>query len=415
MTRQSEIYAGVDLGSSKIAAVIMELDGERKDVIGVSMVPSQGGIRAGQVVAIDETIEGIRTAVEEASRMADCHISSIRLAVSGPGTLGFNSDGTVAVRGGRVTPDHVARVLETASAVKLPADRLLLHTLPQEFVIDGHDGIRTPVGMSGVRLEARVHAVTCNRPSLSNAMECCKKAKLDVSSTVFSGLASSAAVLSREERELGVVLVDVGGGTTDMAVWYDNALVHTVSFEWGGDELTRHLARGLRTPSESAEKIKRRHGCAMASMVGDGETMEVPGVGGREPQIRQRHLLCELLEPLLEDFFARVAQEIDVAGCREQLAAGVVLTGGTSNLEGIADLGMDVLIRMPVRIGRPGQAMGAESELGGLHDVVADPAYATATGLCLSTFESASVRSAPKRRDIPGWLRKLRPTIEAWF
>ena len=415
MSKNTEIYAGVDLGSSKIAAVIMEIDQGRRDVIGVSMVPTEGGIRAGQVVAIDKTIEGIRTAVEEASRMADCHISSIRLAVSGPGTMGFNSDGTVAVRGGRVNADHVSRVLETASAVKLPADRQLLHTLPQEYVIDGHEGIRTPVGMSGVRLEARVHAVTCHRPSLSNAMECCSKARLDVNDAIFSGLASSTAVLSQEERELGVVMVDVGGGTTDIAVWFDNALVHTVSFEWGGDELTRQIARGLRTPSESAEKIKRRYGCAMASMVSDGETMEVPGVGGREAQVRQRHLLCEILEPLLEDFFARVAQEIEVAGCREQLAAGVVLTGGTSNLEGIAELGMDVLIGMPVRIGHPGQAASAESELGGLHDVVANPAYATATGLCLNTFAGHTVQQTSRRREMPTWWKKIRPTIESWF
>ena len=240
-------------------------------------------------------------------------------------------------------------------------------------------------------------------------------ARLEIDSTVFSGLASSVAVLSQEERELGVVLVDVGGGTTDIAVWYDNALVHTVSFEWGGDELTRQIAKSLRTPYESAEKIKRRYGCAMASMVTDGETMEVPGVGGREPQTRQRHLLCEILEPLLEDFFARVAQEIDVAGCREQLGAGVVLTGGTSNLDGIADLGMDVLIGMLVRVGKPGQAGDSGNDLGGLHDVVADPAYATATGLCMDTFSTATAEKTAKRREAPGWWKKLRPTIESWF
>ena len=426
MAQKAEIVAGLDLGSSKIACVIMESDRDRRDIIGVSMVPTGGGIRAGHVVAIDKTIEAIRTAVEEASRMADCHITSVRLSVGGPGTAGFNSSGTVAVRGGRVTADHVVRVLETASAVKLPTDRQLLHTLPQEYVIDGHDGIRTPLGMTGVRLESRVHAVISSRPALSNAMECCHKANLEVTRPIFSGLASSAAVLSEEERELGVVLVDVGGGTTDICVWYDNALVHTASFEWGGDELTRQIARGLRTPGDSAEKIKQRFGCALASMVADGETMEVPGVGGREPQVRQRHLLCEILEPGLEDFFAKVEHQIDVAGCRELLAAGVVLTGGTSNLEGIADLGMDVLIGMPVRVGKPCsmQSDGNGSNggggyggggYGGLHDVVANPIYATGVGLCLDTFEKDFVSQAKPTSRRPGWWKRLRPALDSWF
>ncbi|MGM0576605.1 MAG: cell division protein FtsA [Myxococcota bacterium] len=409
MVQKSEIVAGLDLGSSKVSVVILESDGERQDVIGVSMVPTGGGLRAGHVVAIDRTIEAIRTAVEEASRMADADISSIRLAVSGPGTMGFNSEGTVAVRGGQVGDQDVSRVLETASAVRLPDDRQVLHTLPQEYIIDGHEGIRTPEGMTGVRLETRVHVITAGRTALTNAVECCNKAGLTVERAVYGGLASSAAVLSPEERELGVVLVDVGGGTTDLAVWYDDALVHTVSLECGGDELTRQIARGLRTPGDAAERIKQRFGCCMATMVSDGETMEVPGVGGREPQVRQRHLLCEILEPGLEDFFARVAREIEVAGCREHLAAGVVLTGGTANLEAIAELGQDMLIGMPVRVGAP-------SGFGGLSDVVQDPRHATAVGLCLDGFDQAP--QGPLRRPKSGGSRFWRPVrklIQAWF
>ena len=250
MGNKTEIVAGLDFGSSKVAVVIMELDGDRRDVIGVSMIPSGDGLRAGNVVAIDRTIEAVRTAVEEASRMADCDLPRARLSVSGAGTMGFNSEGTVAVRSGRVTETDVARVLETAGAVKLPDDKQVLHTLPQEYNIDGQDGIKTPQGMTAVRLETRVHVITCSRTALTNAIECCNKAGLAVERATYSGLASSASVLSNEERELGVVLVDIGGGTTDIAVWSDNALVHTTSLACGGDEFTRQIARGLCTAAQ---------------------------------------------------------------------------------------------------------------------------------------------------------------------
>jgi cell division protein FtsA len=241
-------------------------------------------------------------------------------------------------------------------------------------------------------------------------VECCNKAGLAVERAIYSGLASSAAVLSDEERELGVVLVDIGGGTTDIAVWYDNALVHTTSLECGGDELTRQIARGLCTPGEAAERIKQRYGCAMASMIANGETMEVPGVGGREAQIRQRHLLCEILEPGLEDFFMRVQQEIEVAGCQEVMAAGIVLTGGTARLESIAELGQDVIVGMPVRTGMP-------SGLGGLHDVVDDPRYATAVGLCLADYDGLSGQtwSSPAARPKRQWMKPMRRIFDQWF
>jgi cell division protein FtsA len=382
MAKNAQIVAGLDLGTSKIAVTIIEIIDGKREVIGVSMVPSNGGLRAGKVVCIDATIEAIRMAVEEASRMADCQIANVRLGISGPGALGFNSEGTVAVRNARVTEPDIARVLETAGAVRLPSDRSRLHTLAQEYIIDGQDGIREPVGMTGVRLETRVHVITCSRSALTNAIECVNKAGLEIDQIIFNGLASSASVLTPEERELGVVLVDVGGGTTDIAVWFDNALVHTVSLECGGDELTKQIARGLRTPRDAAERVKQSFGCALASMVIDGETMEVPGVGGREAQTRQRHLLCEILEPGLEEFFARVSHEIDVANCREHLAAGVVLTGGTGKLEAIAELGEEVLEGMPVRVGSP-------TGFGGLDDVVSDPRYAVSVGLCLDTFALA--------------------------
>jgi cell division protein FtsA len=250
--------------------------------------------------------------------------------------------------------------------------------------------------------------VTTAKTALVNAVECTTRANLQVERMMFGGLAASASVLNREERELGCVLVDIGGGTTDIAVWYDHALVHSVSLDWGGDELTRQIARGLRTPIKDAEIIKQRYGSALAAMVEEGETMEVPSVGGREPSIRQRHLLCEILEPGLEDLFARISNEIDVAGCRELLAAGVVLTGGTSGLQSIADLGEEMLVGMPVRVGSP-------RGLKGLGEVFDSPSYASAVGLCLDVFEVNNPpmheAKAPKSKMWSGF-RKL---LNAWF
>ena len=228
---------------------------------------------------------------------------------------------------------------------------------------------------------------------------------------MFNGLVAAGSVLTHEERELGCVLVDVGGGTTDVSVWYDNALVHTVALDWGGDELTRQIARGLRTPSDSAEKVKQRFGCAVATMVADGETMEVPSVGGRKPQVRQRHLLCEILEPGLEELFSRVSHEIDVAGCRELLAAGVVLTGGTASLEAIAELGEDILVGMPVRVGIP-----EPKGVGGLVAVVADPRYGAAVGLCLNTFDLATEPvTRTKSRSSSSLWGGVRRLWDSWF
>jgi cell division protein FtsA len=316
----------------------------------------------------------------------------------------------VAVRGGRVTETDVSRVLEAARAIPLPGDKQVLHSLPQEYIIDGHDGIRTPIGMNGIRLEARVHVITAGRTALMNALECCSKADVQIENIMFNGVGAAGSVLTREERELGCVLVDVGGGTTDITVWYDNALVHTVALDWGGEELTRQIARGLRTPSDSAEQVKQRFGCAVPAMVADGETMEVPSVGGREPQVRQRHLLCEILEPGLEELFGRVGHEIDVAGCRELLAAGVILTGGTASLEAIADLGEDVLVGMPVRIGVP-QPKG----IGGLVAVVADPRYSAAVGLCMDVFDVATEAMPSRKKSTMKVWGGMRRLIDSWF
>lgn len=411
MARQAEIVAGLDLGSSKVAVVILERTETEQNVIGVSMVPSRGGLRGGQVVAIEQTTEAIRVAVEEAERMAGCQIQSVRLGVGGSHIVGFNSSGTAAVRGGRVQDSDVGRVMESARAIPLPGDKQVLHALAQEYLIDGSDGIRTPIGMNGVRIDAHVHVITAARTALMNALECCSGADLHVEKIVSSALAASASALTPEERELGVLVADIGGGTTDLAVWYEDALVHSVGIDWGGDSLSRQIARGLRTPGDAAEKVKQRFGCAVASLVSEDETMEVPSVGGRDPQTRQRHLLCEILEPGLEELFNHISHEIDVANCREYISAGIVLTGGTANLEAIADLGEEILVGVPVRVGRP-----APKGVGGLTEIIADPRYATAVGLCLDTF---SVSSEPVRSARPGrkgrFAKRVRTLVNSWF
>ena len=406
----TEIVAGVDLGSTTVSTVILEVDGAGgRSIVGVASVPSGGGIREGQVVSIERATEAIRASVAEAARMADCEITNVRLGIGGSDALGINSDGTVAVRGGRVTPQDIERVLEAARAMPLPMEKQILHALPQEFIVDGHDRIRSPVGMNGVRLETRVHVITAARTPLVNAIECCTKAGLTVDQVVFAGLASAAAVTTREERELGCAVVDVGGGTTDLTVWYDHALVHSVSWDWGGEELTKQIARGLRTPVREAEGIKRQYGCALASLIADGETMAVQSVGHREVQVRQRHVLCEIIEPMLEEMFARVDHELNVAGCRELLAAGVVLTGGTAKLEAIADLGEEILVGLPVRVGVP-------QGLRGLSEVVEDPTYATAAGLGLDTFDTVTEPVGPNRQTrSSGLWSRFRDAMDRWF
>ena len=373
MARENQIIVGLDIGTSKIACIVAEAapDG-RLDIVGIGTHPSNG-LRRGVVVNIESTVESIRLAVEEAELMADVDINKVYVGIAGSHIRGYNSHGVVATKNGEVTEEDVARVVEAAKAMNIPADQQILHVLPQEYIIDRQDGIREPVGMSGVRLETRVHVITGALSSAQNIIKCCNRCDLDVSAIVLEQIASSEAVLSQDEKDIGVLLVDIGGGTTDIAVFIDGAIRHTAVIPVGGDHLTNDLVAGLRTSAREADILKKRYGSCMTSLIAAEETVEVPRVGGRPPQAMPRQVMAQLLEPRMQELFELVREELERSGYRELVAAGVVLTGGSSLLEGTQELA-DEIFELPVRIGRP-------QNVGGLTDVVNSPIYATGVGL----------------------------------
>ncbi len=373
MARENQIIVGLDIGTSKIACIVAEAapDG-RLDIVGIGTHPSNG-LRRGVVVNIESTVESIRLAVEEAELMADVDINKVYVGIAGSHIRGYNSHGVVATKNGEVTEEDVARVVEAAKAMNIPADQQILHVLPQEYIIDRQDGIREPVGMSGVRLETRVHVITGALSSAQNIIKCCNRCDLDVSAIVLEQIASSEAVLSQDEKDIGVLLVDIGGGTTDIAVFIDGAIRHTAVIPVGGDHLTNDLVAGLRTSAREADILKKRYGSCMTSLISAEETVEVPRVGGRPPQSMPRQVMAQLLEPRMQELFELVREELERSGYRELVAAGVVLTGGSSLLEGTQELA-DEIFELPVRIGRP-------QNVGGLTDVVNSPIYATGVGL----------------------------------
>ena len=373
MARENQIIVGLDIGTSKIACIVAEAapDG-RLDIVGIGTHPSNG-LRRGVVVNIESTVESIRLAVEEAELMADVDIKKVYVGIAGSHIRGYNSHGVVATKNGEVTEEDVTRVVEAAKAMNIPADQQILHVLPQEYIIDRQDGIREPVGMSGVRLETRVHVITGALSSAQNIIKCCNRCDLDVSAIVLEQIASSEAVLSQDEKDIGVLLVDIGGGTTDLAVFIDGAIRHTAVIPVGGDHLTNDLVAGLRTSAREADILKKRYGSCMTSLIAAEETVEVPRVGGRPPQSMPRQVMAQLLEPRMQELFELVREELERSGYRELVAAGVVLTGGSSLLEGTQELA-DEIFELPVRIGRP-------QNVGGLTDVVNSPIYATGVGL----------------------------------
>jgi cell division protein FtsA len=372
-TRPTEIIVGLDIGTTKIACIAGEVTEDGGvDIIGIGTAPSRG-LRRGVVVNIDATVASIQQAVDEAENMAGCEISTVYAAISGAHVRGLNSHGIVAVKDKEVRDSDVGRVIEAAKAVAIPMDREVLHVLPQQYVVDDQDGIRDPLGMAGVRLEAKVHIVTTAVSSAQNVVKCANRCGLQVADIVLEPLASAQAVLDDDEKELGVALVDIGGGTCDIAVYCDGAIVHTSVLPLGGGHVTNDIATVLRTPLESAEKIKKKYGCAIRSLLEDGDTMEVPSVGGRGPRIVPRIKLVEVIEPRIEEIFEHVKKELMRSGYMDALAAGVVLTGGATSMEGIADVA-EAVLGLPTRRGIPGK-------VGGLVDVVKSPAYSTGVGL----------------------------------
>lgn len=375
MTKDSNLVVGLDIGTTKVCAIVSEMNGGGVvDIIGVGHSPSRG-LRKGVVVNIESTVDSIRRAIEDAELMAGAEIRSAFVGIAGGHIKGINSRGVIAVSGKNreVTQQDIERVIDAAKAVALPVDREVIHVLPQEFMIDDQGGIKEPLGMCGTRLEAEVHIVTGAVASAQNIIKCANKAGLEVQDIVLQQLASSEATLSPEEKELGCILVDVGGGTTDVAVFVEGSIYHTSVLAVGGDMLTNDIAIGLRTPHPEAESLKRKYGCALASMSRPEEKIEVPSVGGRRPRVLARQTLCEIIQPRLEELFMLVDHEVRRAGYAGRVNGGVVVTGGSSIMEGVPELAEQVF-DMPVRRGVP-------RGVGGLTDVISSPMYATGVGL----------------------------------
>jgi cell division protein FtsA len=398
--RSSDIIVGLDIGTTKIACVVAERTDDGIDIIGVGTQLSRG-LKKGVIVNIDSTVAAIRLAVAEAEGMSGCMISQVYVGIAGGHIKGVNSTGTVAVKDREVRPGDVAKVLDLARAIALPADRHIVHVLPQEYKIDGQDGVREPLGMCGVRLEARVHIVTAAAAAAQNIIKCCSRAELEVLDIVLEPLASGEAVLEEDEKGLGVALIDIGGGTTDIAIFTDGAVAHTSVIPIGGHQLTSDIAFGLRTPPHEAEKIKHYFGCATAAMVGEDETIEVPSVGGREPRILSRQMLCrDIIQPRVEEMFSFVRAEIARLGCEDMLASGAVITGGATQLAGMAELGEEIL-GLPVRVGMP-------KGVGGLADAVKSPAYATAVGLVQYGLSQQAAIAPSDRQRRGSWYERIK-------
>ncbi|MFL5391239.1 MAG: cell division protein FtsA [Myxococcales bacterium] len=402
--KRGELVVGLDIGTTKICCIVGEATETGLDVIGIGQHPSRG-LRKGVVINIEATVASIKRAVEEAELMAGCEISAVYAGIAGGHIRGFNSQGVVAVKDKEVRPSDVSRVIDAARAINIPQDREIIHVLPQEFIIDDQDGIKEPLGMSGVRLEAKVHVVTAAVSSAQNIIKCCARTGLTVSDIVLEPLASAEAVLAEEEKELGVALVDVGGGTTDLAIFVNGAIQHTSVIPLGGNHLTNDIAVGLRTPMHEAERIKIQYGSAQSQVLERDETIEVPSVGGRAPRVLSRRILCEIIEPRVEELFQLVHREIQKAGQEDLLASGVVLTGGSTQLAGMAELAEEVL-GLPVRRGVP-------RNVGGLTDVVSSPAHATAVGLLLYGLKQAregrpfAVDASSIRERVVGFFKEL--------
>lgn len=374
MAKREEIIVGLDIGTTKVACLVGELTDDGVDIIGVGTQPCHG-LKKGVVVNIDSTVAAIAKAVEEAEHMAGVEISTVYVGIAGSHIKAFHSEGVVAIRDREVRAGDIERVIEAAKAVNIPQDREILHVVPQEYTVDTQDGIKEPLGMSGVRLEARVHIVTAAVAAAQNIIKCCSRCNLQVADLVLEPLATAEAVLQRDEKELGAALLDIGGGTSDLVIYNDGALVHTMVLPIGGHQITNDIAIGLRTPMGEAEKIKHKFGCAMTSLVSAEEYIEVPSVGGRPPRSMQRLDLAAILQPRIDEIFSLVRDEIEHCGLSETLASGLVVTGGSTILQGLPELAEE-LLGMPVRRGLP---MG----VGGLTDVVRSPIYATAVGLLL--------------------------------
>jgi cell division protein FtsA len=399
------LLVGLDIGTSKVVAIVGEISTEdRLEVIGIGSNPSRG-LKRGVVVNIESTVHSIQRAVEEAELMAGCEINTVYAGIAGSHVRSLNSHGIVAIRDKEVSASDVERVIDAARAVAIPADQRILHVLPQEFIIDAQEGIREPIGMSGVRLEAKVHLVTGAVSAAQNIVKCVQRCGLNVDDIVLEQLASSYAVLTDDEKELGVCVVDLGGGTTDIAVFSGGAIRHTAVIPIAGDQVTNDIAVSLRTPTQYAEEIKIKYACALSQLANADETIEVPSVGDRPPRRLARQTLAEVVEPRYEELYCLVRDELRRSGFEELIPAGIVLTGGSAKMEGAIELAEEVF-HMPVRLGIP-------QYVEGLVDVVRNPIYATGVGLLLYAREAVNVRAEATASKVG--LGSVFARMKAWF
>ena len=388
-----KMIVGLDIGTSKVVAIVGEINAEGGlNIVGIGRHRSRG-LKKGTVVNIESTVQSIQRAVEEAELMAGCQIHSVYAGIAGSHVRSMNSHGIVAIRDKEVYPADIERVIDAAQAVAIPADQKVLHILPQEYIIDSQEGVKEPLGMSGVRLEAKVHLVTCATNAAQNIEKCIKRCGLETDEIILEQLASSYSVLTEDEKELGVCLVDIGGGTTDIAIFTEGAIRHTGVIPIAGDQVTNDIAMALRTPTDHAEELKIKYACALSQLASADDMIKVPSVGERPPRELSRQALADVVEPRYDELFHLIQSEIRQSGYEDMLAAGMVLTGGTSKMEGVTELAEEIF-HMPVRIGMP-------TDVNGLVDIVRNPTYSTAVGLLLYGMRQAQEREGSVVRE-PG-------------
>ena len=405
VAEEENMIVGLDIGTSKVVALVGKRNPDGSiEVVGIGAHPSRG-LKRGVVVNIETTVQAIQRAVEEAELMAGCRIHSVYAGIAGSHVRSVNSHGIVAIRDREVTQADIDRVIDAAQAVAIPADQKVLHILPQEFVIDNQEGIKEPLGMSGVRLEAKVHLVTCAVNAVQNIEKCVRRCGLEVDDIILEQLASSYSVLTEDEKELGVCVVDVGGGTTDIAIFTAGAIRHTAVIPIAGDQVTNDIAMALRTPTQNAEEIKTKYACALTQLAGADETIKVPSVGDRAPRDLSRQALAEVVEPRYEELFALVQSELRRSGFEDLIPAGIVLTGGSSMMEGVVELAEEIF-HAPVRLASP-------SGVQGMSDVINNPIYATGAGLLMYGFRQMALGQGPSHRsETEG---SLLARIKQWF
>ena len=398
---------GLDIGTNKVAAIVGEVNEEGNlEIIGIGSHRSRG-MKKGVVVDIESCVQSIQRAIEEAELMAGCQIDLVYAGIAGSHIRSMNSHGIVAIRDSEVYQQDIERVIDAARAVAIPADQKVLHVLPQEFVVDNQEGVREPLGMSGVRLEAKVHLVTCAVNAAQNIEKCIRRCGLDVADVILEQLASSYSVLSDDERELGVCLVDIGGGTTDIAIFTDGAIRHTAVIPIAGDQVTNDIAMALRTPTQYAEDIKTKYACALTQLARSDETIKVPGVGDKPDRELSRQALAEVVEPRYDELFTLVQAELRRSGFEDLVAAGVVLTGGASKMEGAVDLAEEIF-HMPVSLGKP-------HNVAGLKDIVRNPIYATGVGLLLYGMKQEKEMGGTRSSRSSGWFGNIKKWVSENF